>query len=113
MHEFSIAQSVVALACEEADKAGACRVLKVGLEVGVLSGVVPESLEFCFPVACRQTKAEGAELEIHVESAQARCRSCGAEFAVEDLIFACPECGAFPVELTSGKNLKVLFVEVE
>ncbi len=113
MHEFSIAQSVVAVACEEADRAGASRVLKVGLEVGVLSGVVPESLEFCFPVACRQTKAEGAVLEIRLESAHGQCPSCGAEFSVQDLLFACPECGAFPVQLTSGRSLKVLFVEVE
>ena len=113
MHEMSIAQSVVDLACREADKAGAERVLKVALEVGVLSGVVPESLEFCFPVACRETKAEGARLEIRLQAASGACRACGASFPVEDLVYACPQCGAFPIELTSGRSLKVLYVEVE
>ena len=113
MHELSIAQSIVELACEQADKADAEQVCRIGVEIGLLSGVEREALEFCFPIACQQTKAQGAHLDVTVQPAKARCPSCERLFELDDLVLVCPHCGTYPVQLLAGGNLKVLYVEVE
>ena len=113
MHELSIAQSIVELACEQADQAEAERVLRIGVEIGLLSGVERDALEFCFPVAGRGTKAEGAQLDVSIQPAKARCPKCGSFFELDDLVLLCPQCGAYPVQLMAGGNLKVKYVEVE
>jgi hydrogenase nickel incorporation protein HypA/HybF len=113
MHELSVAQSIVDLACEQATKAEATKVLKIRLSLGVLSGVVKEALEFCFPLACKGTCAEGSELDIDVKPAKAHCPECGADFELEDFVLVCSRCGSMPVELVEGGELKVSSLDVE
>ena len=61
MHEMSITQSIVEI-CEE--HAGGRRVRSVTLEIGELSGVVPDAVEFCFAACTRDTLLDGALLTI-------------------------------------------------
>ena len=61
MHELSIAQAVVDGIVEQMDGA---RITGVRLEIGQQSGVLPDAIEFCFPVICEGTPLEGAWLEI-------------------------------------------------
>jgi hydrogenase nickel incorporation protein HypA/HybF len=83
----------------------------VRLRVGSLAGVVPDALSFCFDLASAGTPLAGASLEIMEELGQAHCRSCAADFAVEDSILLC-ECGSADVELLSGRDLLVTSVDV-
>jgi hydrogenase nickel incorporation protein HypA/HybF len=108
MHELAITQSVVDTACEHA--AGA-RVHSVTIEVGALCAVVPEAMQFCFELVAEGTVAEGAHLEIRIVPGAARCRSCGAEFGLADLILLCP-CGSADVEVRSGRELRIRTMEV-
>lgn len=64
MHELSIALSLVDLASEKAAALGDVRVDAIFIRVGPLSGVVRESLLFCFDEAARGTAIDGARLEI-------------------------------------------------
>ncbi|MCD6497951.1 MAG: hydrogenase maturation nickel metallochaperone HypA [Deltaproteobacteria bacterium] len=113
MHELSIAQSLVEIACDQAEQAGAKRVTRVSVLVGLLSGVVPDSLSFCFPIVCQGTAAEGAELAIQVDPAKGTCPKCGVSVELNDFVLICPSCGAFPIEVRSGRDLKVTALEVE
>jgi hydrogenase nickel incorporation protein HypA/HybF len=113
MHELSVAQSVVDLACEHAARAQAERVVTIRLSLGLLSGVVKESLEFCFPVACEGTAAQGAHLEIDLNPAVARCPQCERRIELEDFVLVCPHCGFMPVQILEGGDLKVLSLDVE
>ncbi len=61
MHELALTHEIVDIVCKAANN---CRVHKVTLEIGRLSGVMAESIEFCFDVVARGTLAEGARLEI-------------------------------------------------
>ena len=65
MHELSIAISIVDTCTEEARKAGGNSVSSVELEIGKLSGVVPEALEFSWDVAIKDSMLEKAELKIN------------------------------------------------
>ena len=68
-------------------------------------------MEFCFELATQGTIAEGARLDLDVQAGSARCRSCGAQFALPDLILLCP-CGSADVEVLAGRDLKILSMEV-
>jgi hydrogenase nickel incorporation protein HypA/HybF len=61
MHELALAREIVAIVCGAAHG----RVVhKVTLEIGRLSGVMPEAIEFCFEAVAQGTLAEGALLAI-------------------------------------------------
>ena len=57
MHEMSLAQALVDQVTELAEKDGCQKILSVDVSIGALSGVMRESLEFCFPVVARGTAA--------------------------------------------------------
>ncbi|SFP69034.1 hydrogenase maturation nickel metallochaperone HypA [Amycolatopsis rubida] len=108
MHEMAITQSVVDAVV---DRLGDARVCRVRLEIGRLSGVVPDSVRFCFDVLCAGTSLDGAELDIDEPPGRARCRSCGGEFGLDDPILLCP-CGSADAEVLAGRELRIMSVEV-
>jgi hydrogenase nickel incorporation protein HypA/HybF len=113
LHELSIAQAIVEVADSEARKAKATRVARVVVEVGGLSGIIADSLEFCFPMACDSTLVEGAELCIEHVDPRGWCQACEREFAMQELLDTCPSCGGFAAEICAGQELKVLTIDVE
>jgi hydrogenase nickel incorporation protein HypA/HybF len=110
VHELSITQGVVEI-CEK--NAGGRRIVSVTLEIGALSGVVPDAIEFCFDACTQDTPLKGARLIIERVPARGRCHRCGAEFAVAAYYDPCPACGGFGAELLSGEELRVKELEVD
>ena len=110
MHEMSITQSMVEI-CQQ--HAAGRRVLAVTLEIGALSGVVPEAVEFCFDACSRDTCVEGASLMIERVPGTAWCRACAATVPVGGYYDPCPACGAFGLEIRSGEELRVRELEIE
>lgn len=108
MHELSITQSVVDAIVEQMDGA---TVTAVCLEIGKLSGVVPDAVRFCFDMVGAGTPVDGARLEIREPPGMACCHDCGNEFTLDDLVPLCP-CGSANVRVLSGKELKITSVEV-
>jgi hydrogenase nickel incorporation protein HypA/HybF len=108
VHELSVTQSVVDAVVE---KLGESRVVRLRLEIGRLSGVVVDSVRFCFDLVAEGTTLEGATLEVDEPAGQARCRDCGAEFAATDLLAVCG-CGGIDLEIRSGQDLIIKEVEV-
>ena len=83
MHELAISQSVVDAVLA---RTGDARVTVVRLDVGRLSGVVPDALRFCFDLVADGTPLAGAELRIAEPPGRARCATCGADFGLEYLV---------------------------
>lgn len=110
MHELSIAQGIVDICQQHADGR---RVLAVTLEIGTLSGVVPEALEFCFEASTNGTLLEGARLDIDRVDAIGFCRGCDRTVPIDSYFDTCPACGASPLEVRSGEELRVKDLEVE
>ena len=109
MHELAITQSVVDLVVE---RTAGRRVDLVRLDVGALSGVVPDAMQFCYELIASGTPLEGSTLVIERTPGAAHCRSCGQDFALDNLILLCP-CGSADVEVVAGTELRVLSVELE
>jgi hydrogenase nickel incorporation protein HypA/HybF len=108
MHEMAITQSVIDAVCEHA--AGR-RVHSVRVQVGALCAAVPDAMQFCFDMATDGTVAAGARLDLDVQPGSARCRTCGQEFGLSDLIVLCP-CGSADVEVLAGRDLRIVSMEV-
>jgi hydrogenase nickel incorporation protein HypA/HybF len=72
MHELAITESLVDCVCENV---GDARVLRVVVEIGSRSGVMPDAIRGCFEVCAESTALQGATLEIvEPESAELRIR---------------------------------------
>ena len=112
MHELGIMQNIVDTIQDYARKNNVSKVLKVILEVGRVSGVVPEALEFCFEVCTKQTFLEGATLEIERVTALGKCKTCEGSFDLLDNNFSCPRCGGGDWEFISGRELIIKRLEV-
>jgi len=112
MHELSIACGLVKTAVDEATRHGASRVVGLDLVLGALTGVEPDALTFCFPAAAAGTLCDGAELHIEIEPARGRCPDCAATSDVRELMSPCPKCGAWPLGLEGGREMKLRSVEV-
>jgi hydrogenase nickel incorporation protein HypA/HybF len=113
MHEMSIAQSVLDIILQESRNHQISRVFSVALKVGELSAVETESLRFCFDLVARGTPIEGARLEIERVQVTCRCRDCGSDFTLKELVFSCPNCGGAGVEMLTGRELSVESFEAE
>jgi hydrogenase nickel incorporation protein HypA/HybF len=110
MHELSIADSVVRIACAHARGR---RVRTVELKVGHLRQVVPSALEFAFGLVAEGTELQGAELVMEVVPAAGRCRACGGESALPAFPLQCSHCGSFDVDVLRGEELLVDALELE
>jgi hydrogenase nickel incorporation protein HypA/HybF len=110
MHELAVTQSIIAVCSDRADGA---RVLRVTLEIGTLACVLPESLRFCYDVAVEGTNLQGSELEIIRIPARSRCRDCGVDFEMDDILSRCA-CGSVNLECpSSGGELRIRSMEIE
>ncbi len=112
MHEMSLAESIIQIVEEAARRELAQRVRLVVLEIGSLSSVAPDALQFCFEVVARHSLAEGARLEIITVPGQGWCLSCATTVAMEGLYSPCPHCGGYQVQPTTGMEMRVKEIEI-
>jgi hydrogenase nickel incorporation protein HypA/HybF len=108
MHELSVCQGIVESVCEAVPEGD---VLVVTVEIGGLSGVVPEAIRFCFDACARGTRVEGARLDIVEVPGRGRCASCDRELAMDALVARCA-CGNPFLEIVRGRELRIRSVEV-
>lgn len=108
MHELSITQSLVDIVCE---RTGGRQVSIVYLQVGELSGVVADALQFCFEVVTAGTDLEGSQLMIDATPGRGHCRTCESDFDLDQLALLCP-CGSAEVRIVAGRELLVTSVEM-
>jgi hydrogenase nickel incorporation protein HypA/HybF len=108
VHELAITESVVDAVTQRLPDA---RVTCVHLEIGALSGIVPDSVRFCFDLVTEGTNLEGACLEITETAGRCRCKVCGGDFEPDGPITICP-CGSIEITVISGQELKIASVRV-
>jgi hydrogenase nickel incorporation protein HypA/HybF len=112
MHELSIAMSIVEMAQEEAERR-CVSIDAVHVDLGPLSGVVAEALQFSYEIACGGTPLEGSRLVIKEVPIEVYCRACNAKKILTSMQwFCCPECGAPTSEVLHGKELLVTALEI-
>jgi hydrogenase nickel incorporation protein HypA/HybF len=110
MHEMSITQGIIDI-CEQ--HAVGRRVLSLDVEIGELSSVVPDAIEFCFDACSKGTLMEGARLNIIRIPGKGRCEDCRADTPLSEVFGACAHCGGYHVTILSGEEMRVKEIEVD
>ena len=108
MHELGIAQEVVALVAEHAQRQGHARRARDRQAVGHLCPTRSGSVSTC---AARGPWSRGAQLEIIEIPGRARCRDLRRRGLLERPFGRC-ECGGTDLEWLAGEELRVKEYEV-
>jgi hydrogenase nickel incorporation protein HypA/HybF len=108
MHELGVTQEIIALVSERAQGA---QVVRVVLEIGKLSAILPEAVRFCFDLCSEGTVVEGARLDIIETHGRARCRQCQAEIQLDRPFGRC-SCGSTDLEWLTGEELRIKEIEI-
>ena len=83
MHEVNIMQNTLDIAIAQARQSKAAKIDCLTLNIGELSGVIPEALEFAFEVLSQGTITENAQLEINSIPVVCHCQKCDRNFQSE------------------------------
>jgi hydrogenase nickel incorporation protein HypA/HybF len=113
MHELSIAISIVDIAIDQAALASADRVSEVELDIGTLSGIEYESLEFALGVAAKETMLEKTLFRINRVEPVAECPACQHLYTPDGIYSHCPECNKQGIRLIRGTELQIKSLLVE
>ena len=113
MHELSIATAILESAEKEASQRQRARMLTVGVRIGELSGVDPDSLMFGWEAITKATVWEGLHLKVEAVPWVNRCERCQQEFRVVDYKTQCGACGDVKTRLVRGSELEIAYIEIE
>lgn len=113
MHEMGIMSGVLDSVNAAAQNAQAERVIKIILNIGEMTEIIQDSLEFAFQVMSEGTLSEGAELVIKTVTPHSICLDCGHEFDHDRFHRTCPECGSYSTSMTRGRELDIESIEVD
>jgi hydrogenase nickel incorporation protein HypA/HybF len=115
MHEPAIAAELIALVKQEVEQAGHPQavVTQVRIRLGVMRGVVEDSLRFAFEALTVGTFLEKAELVVEKAPVLGVCRHCGADFRPQEPIFICESCGSGDLDIQGGAELDLVELTAE
>jgi len=113
MHELSIVMSMVDIVEEELRKSESTTVLEIELEVGALSGVIKEAMDFALNEGARNTVIGKAKKKIISIPGKAKCNNCSHKFDIEDLFTPCPECSSSDSNILQGEELRIKSIVVD
>lgn len=107
MHELSIAQSIVQLAEQEAQKYHALQITEIELEIGVFSSIEIQALMFALEFAVKDSLLEKADIIYLPIEGKGECRECESDFLLKSLFSPCPNCGSYNIQIVNGKELRI------
>ena len=113
MHEMALCEGIIGIVEDEARKRAFSKVKVVCIEIGALSHVAPEAMQFCFEAVAAQTIAKGAKLEIIETPGTAWCMACSTNVEIKQRYDACPSCGSYQLQVTGGEEMRVKELEVD
>lgn len=105
--------NVLSIVEENAKTLNAKIVHEIEMDIGELSGIDYDALEFAMQHVQKSELLEKAKLVINRIPAKARCKSCSYEFDIKDFYSACPKCNKFDHDIFQGKELKVKAIKID
>jgi len=115
MHELSVALRIVeSLEQELIGEEEGLEVLEVAIQVGTLTGLVPEALFYSWGFATEDSLLRGSKLDIQVVDAEGFCPACRKQRTLSNLqSMRCPVCRTSIEQITGGNELEILTVEIQ
>lgn len=113
MHELSVTESVLEIACKHAVKAGAIKVTDIHLVIGQLSSIVDDSVEFYWQMITKDTLCEDSKLHFKRVPAELVCLECGHQYELIQELMPCPNCGSARIRVLSGDEFNIDSIEIK
>lgn len=112
MHELGIVFHMIDL-LEEVGKANSLTTIsRVTLDLGEVSGVLPDYLLDCWRWAAdKHELTRGAELDVRTVPAVTICHACSRTYPTLEHGKLCPHCGSADTVLLQGREIEVDSVE--
>lgn len=113
MHEMSIAEGILDIALDTMRQNNGIIIHSVQLDLGLMSGVEPDALLFCWYAVVKGTAAEGSKIDIHTIPITGQCLDCDAVFDVQNYAFICPHCESKYINTIGGRELQVTSIDID
>ena len=112
MHELGIVFHIIKSVEEIGEQNGLSKVSSVTLEIGEVSGIVPEYLPDCWNWAAAKSELlRGSELRIEQIDAVTFCENCGKTYPTVQYAKICPHCGSDKTYLLAGNEVNIKEIE--
>ncbi len=113
MHELSVVANLFEILEEKLTAQTGKKICSIKLQVGLLSGVVPELLKTAFDIYKKDTFAEDAEMDIIEVPCKIERQECGTVACKEDYVFICDKCGSTKMTTLEGTEMILETMEIE
>ena len=110
MHEFSIAESLVALVRRHLPMGALPR--RVTVRIGPLHAISPEAMQWAWTAAAEQAGWKATQLDLDLLPWRLHCLSCGRSWPAE-LVDECCPCGAPDATLEGGDEMLLMSIEYD
>lgn len=108
MHELGVTFYIIRDVKEVAEANNVSKVAEVTIELGEVSGVIPEYLTDCWEWACKKEPLMvGCKLNIETMEAITFCEDCRQEYSTMKYAKICPHCGSGNTYLLKGRDVNI------
>ncbi len=113
MHELGVTFYIIRDVKEVAKENNVSKVAEVTIELGEVSGVIPEYLTDCWEWACKKEPIMvGCKLNIETMEAVTFCEDCRQEYSTLKYAKICPHCGSGNTYLLRGRDVSIKDITV-
>ena len=136
MHEWALAESILAAAVEAAEKEGMKKIKEINIEIGELQQIAMDAFEFALDEIIKEQggKLKGVKIRFKTEESNLICNNCGHKWSFGDMkkkineneeesihfipevAFVhsrCPKCKSPDFEIASGRGVSITSIKGE
>ena len=114
MHEVSLAQGNLDVVRRHAEAPGSQgSIRRIKLRIGAYTQVDVQALLTAFQAVATQTPAAQAGLLVERGPVRLHCRECGGECEIQGRSLMCAHCSSLAVDMLSGREMQVEYLEVD
>lgn len=114
MHELGLVSHVIQTVQELCKENNLTTVASVTLQIGEVSGIMPEYLVDCWNWSCKKTEIlKNAELRTEALTAYTFCENCGERYLTVKYAKECPKCHSLDTYLICGNEFIIKEIEAQ
>jgi hydrogenase nickel incorporation protein HypA/HybF len=113
MHELSVTENILNIALDHAKKENATKVTDIYINIGQLSTIVDDSVQFYWDMIAKDTICEGAMLNFNRIPGKFNCLNCQKDYFLGSEPGPCPSCGSYKVRIIAGDEFQLDSIKIE
>jgi len=136
MHEWALAESIIAATIEEAEKEKLKKITEIKIRIGELQQIEKDIFKFALTqiIKDQDKKIKNVKIKIETEKSTLKCKACEKVWSFKDMkkkldknesesmhfipevalvYFRCPACGSPDFEIISGRGVTIASIKGE